>query len=135
MIGCADARDGSQGRHDDARWSEIDLAAKTWTVPGERMKLNEQHLSRSLIEPSPSSKRIRGDGELVELGARRTGSAPPGGGCMTEAEISWRPQISCSQARGLICFEKRSRPAARRLNSFSKFTGRDADARPIRFNY
>jgi integrase len=26
-----------------ARWSEIDLAAKTWTIPGERMKTGQEH--------------------------------------------------------------------------------------------
>ena len=26
-----------------ARWSEIDLEAKVWTVPGERMKAKRQH--------------------------------------------------------------------------------------------
>jgi len=26
-----------------ARWSEVDLAAKTWTIPGERMKAGKPH--------------------------------------------------------------------------------------------
>jgi hypothetical protein len=39
-----------------ARWSEIDFASKTWTVPAERMKARQPHLVRCPIARSKFSK-------------------------------------------------------------------------------
>lgn len=56
-----------------ARWSEVDLAAKVWTIPGERMKGGREHripLSQralELLERLPREK----DGEFVFMGGRK----------------------------------------------------------------
>ncbi len=51
-----------------ATWAEIDLDAKTWTVPGERMKTGFQHrvpLSPRAVEILKSAKTISDGGEYV----------------------------------------------------------------------
>ena len=57
-----------------AQWSEIDLAARTWTIPAERMKARKEHvvpLSNLVVEILAALPR---SGELVFEGAR--GSKP-----------------------------------------------------------
>lgn len=51
-----------------ARWSELDLAARTWTVPAERMKSRRKHvvpLSDAAIAVLGECEAIRRGGELV----------------------------------------------------------------------
>ena len=51
-----------------ARWSEIDLDARTWTVPGERMKTGREHrvpLSDRAIEILTEARAINGDDGLI----------------------------------------------------------------------
>jgi integrase len=51
-----------------ARWNEIDLEAKTWTVPAERMKAKVEHrvpLSARCLEILKAAKEISGDGEYI----------------------------------------------------------------------
>ena len=58
-----------------ARWSEIDMAEATWTIPGERMKSGRPHrvpLSGRAVELLASLPR---EGDFVFLGAR-TGAQP-----------------------------------------------------------
>ena len=62
-----------------ARWSEIDLEAATWRMPGERMKSGKEH--------------------VVPLSARRSSSwrrcrAPPGGDVVFEGARTGRPLSS-----------------------------------------
>ena len=51
-----------------ARWNEIDLDARTWTVPGERMKTGREHrvpLSDRAIEILTEARAINPDSDLV----------------------------------------------------------------------
>ena len=51
-----------------ARWNEIDLDARTWTVPGERMKAGKEHrvpLSDRAIEILTEARAINGDDGLI----------------------------------------------------------------------
>jgi len=60
-----------------ARWDEIDLDAKTWTVPGERIKAGREHrvpLSPRALELLEHAKAIANNGEFVFAG--RTPKAP-----------------------------------------------------------
>lgn len=58
-----------------ARWSEIDLVTKVWTVPAQRMKMRRDHrvpLSKRALEILGSIERgVGADGELVFPGARK----------------------------------------------------------------
>jgi integrase len=65
-----------------ARWSEIDLEARVWTVPAERMKANKPHrvpLSEAALEVLRAAPRIEGN-DLVFAGAR--------GGALCDAAVS-----------------------------------------------
>lgn len=53
-----------------ARWSEIDLAAKTWTIPGERMKAGAEHVVPLSGRALAILKALLSDGELVFPGRR-----------------------------------------------------------------
>jgi integrase len=56
-----------------ARWPEIDLKAKTWTIPPERMKARKPHrvaLSDRAIKLLKALPRESGDDTLVFIGAR-----------------------------------------------------------------
>ena len=56
-----------------AKWSEIDLDAATWTVPGERMKAGHEHripLSRAALAILENAKQYRDTTGLVFPGAR-----------------------------------------------------------------
>jgi integrase len=56
-----------------ARWSEIDLAARTWVIPGSRMKAGKEHripLSRRAVEILERLPREAGNGHVF-IGARR----------------------------------------------------------------
>ena len=44
-----------------ARWSEIDLAARTWTVPPERMKMKREHI----VPLSPAALAVLGEARAV----------------------------------------------------------------------
>jgi integrase len=71
----------------EARWSEIDRPSSTWKIPGERMKMNQDHVV-PLTEPALAildKMREGTHGELIfpntrrrsvfrECDARRTGS-------------------------------------------------------------
>ncbi len=49
-----------------ARWSEVDLSAKVWTIPAERMKAQRQHrvaLSKQAVEILERMKALKGDGD------------------------------------------------------------------------
>lgn len=51
-----------------ARWSEIDIEAAVWRIPGERMKMKTPHtvpLSRQALELIERQRAISGGGELV----------------------------------------------------------------------
>ena len=51
-----------------ARWNEIDLDARTWTVPGERMKTGREHrvpLSDRAIEILTEARAINPDSDLI----------------------------------------------------------------------
>jgi integrase len=51
-----------------AKWDEIDLDAKTWTVPASRIKAGREHrvpLSPRCIELLNQAKSISGDGQFV----------------------------------------------------------------------
>src|SRR5262249_14867702 len=55
-----------------AKWDEIDLASKTWTIPANRMKAGKQHkvpLSDRAVEIL--STLPRGDGRIFEIGEVR----------------------------------------------------------------
>ena len=57
-----------------ARWSEVDLETKTWTIPGHRMKIGDPH--RVPLSPQAVAvlEQVRGlDKELVFPSARRKG--------------------------------------------------------------
>jgi integrase len=59
-----------------ARWSEIDVAAKLWTIPAERMKEHEEHrvpLSARAIE---ILRDLPTEGDFVFVGSRP--NSPPG---------------------------------------------------------
>ena len=48
-----------------ANWSEVDLEAKTWTIPAERMKMKEEHiipLSDRALDVLQQAKALGGDG-------------------------------------------------------------------------
>jgi integrase len=50
------------------KWSEIDLDAAEWRIPGERMKMGERHivpLSRQAVEILREQHRLTGRGEYV----------------------------------------------------------------------
>jgi integrase len=54
-----------------ATWSEIDLDAKTWTVPGERMKMRKEHvvpLSPRALEVLKAARAINPKGEHIFCG-------------------------------------------------------------------
>jgi integrase len=54
-----------------ARWDEIDFAAKTWTIPAERMKARREHRV-ALSEPALRIlKNLPREGEFVFVGARQ----------------------------------------------------------------
>jgi integrase len=56
-----------------ARWSEIDLKARTWTIPPERMKARKPHrvaLSDRAVRLLKALPRESGDDALVFIGAR-----------------------------------------------------------------
>jgi integrase len=56
-----------------AKWSEIDLDAKVWTVPGERMKVGHEHrvpVSAPALAVLGELEKVR-DGEFVFPGDRR----------------------------------------------------------------
>jgi integrase len=58
-----------------ARWSEIDLATKTWTVPADRMKVGKEHrvpLSDRAVEILKTLPREHGN-DFVFIGPRRAG--------------------------------------------------------------
>jgi integrase len=48
-----------------ARWSEIDLGAKVWTVPAERMKMKEEHRVPLSAQALAVLEHIERDGDLV----------------------------------------------------------------------
>ena len=55
-----------------ANWSEVDLEAKTWTIPAERMKMKEEHiipLSDRALDVLQQAKALGGDG-LIFPGMR-----------------------------------------------------------------
>jgi integrase len=55
-----------------ARWSEIDMAAKVWTIPAERMKAKREHeipLSAAAVELLKALPKVDGT-DLVFLGAK-----------------------------------------------------------------
>ena len=55
-----------------ANWSEVDLDAKTWTIPAERMKMKEEHiipLSDRALDVLQQAKALGGDG-LIFPGMR-----------------------------------------------------------------
>ena len=55
-----------------ANWSEVDLDAKTWTIPAERMKMKEEHiipLSNRALEVIQEAQALGGDG-LIFPGMR-----------------------------------------------------------------
>lgn len=65
------------GEVQGATWSEIDLEARTWTVPAERMKANKEHvvpLSDRVIELLKSLPRTDG---LVFIGPRKGAKLGP----------------------------------------------------------
>ena len=50
------------------RWNEIDLDARTWTVPGERMKAGKEHrvpLSDRAIDVLTEARKINPDSDLI----------------------------------------------------------------------
>ncbi len=54
-----------------ARWSEIDLDAALWTIPGERMKANREHrvpISKRAIEILERARELSSDGPFVFAG-------------------------------------------------------------------
>jgi len=56
-----------------ARWDEVDLKAKTWTIPGERMKSGREHripLSRRAVELFRSLPREKDDYGFLFIGAK-----------------------------------------------------------------
>jgi integrase len=53
-----------------ARWSEIDLAAKTWTIPGARMKAGAEHVVPLSDRALAILNKIPREGELVFPGKR-----------------------------------------------------------------
>jgi integrase len=53
-----------------ARWDEIDLAARTWAIPGERMKAGAEHVVPLSDRAIAILGANRGDGELVFPGRR-----------------------------------------------------------------
>lgn len=67
---------GRSGEVRGAIWGEIDLETRLWTVPGDRMKMGDQHvvpLSARAIEILESASKLRwmdDPGELVFKGAR-----------------------------------------------------------------
>lgn len=50
----------------DARWSEIDSPSSTWAIPGERMKMNQDHLV-PLSDPALAILKKMRDGSTSEL--------------------------------------------------------------------
>lgn len=78
----------------EARWSEIDLAAKVWTVPGERTKTGKEHrvpLSPRALELLKAAPReIYSD--LVFIGVQK--DKPLGHSSMNEALKRLRPNIT-----------------------------------------
>jgi integrase len=50
----------------DARWSEIDAPSSNWRIPGERMKMNQDHVV-PLSEPARSILDTMRDGTQGEL--------------------------------------------------------------------
>jgi integrase len=55
-----------------ARWEEIDLAARKWTIPADRMKSGKEH--QVPLSPSAAAvlKKLSGDGEVVFRGENRS---------------------------------------------------------------
>jgi integrase len=78
----------------NSRWSEIDLAEKTWTVPPERMKTGKEHrvpLSERAIEVLKGLPREKGS-ELVFIGGRE--GAPLSNMAMLECLRELRPGLT-----------------------------------------
>ena len=67
---------GRSGEVRGARWGEIDLEKRLWTVPGDRMKMGEQHVvplsarAIEILESASKSQRTDDPGELVFKGAK-----------------------------------------------------------------
>ena len=71
------------GEARQARWCEIDLEAKVWTVPGSRSKVGKDHrvpLSRQAVEVLDAARRLGKDGDVVFPRAR--GTDPVAGGVL-----------------------------------------------------
>ncbi len=59
-----------------ARWEEVDLASATWTIPGERMKVDEEHrvpLSDRCVEILRMARALAPKNELVFPSRRKRG--------------------------------------------------------------
>jgi integrase len=86
----------------EARWSEIDLAAKVWTVPGERTKTGKEHrvpLSPRALEILKSLPR-ENSGDWVFIGVQK--GKPLGHSSMNEALKRLRPGVTTHGFRS--CF-------------------------------
>jgi integrase len=78
----------------EARWSEIDLAAKVWTVPGEPTKTGKEHRvplsprAQELLKAAPRESYS----DLVFIGVQK--GKPLGHSSMNEALKRLRPNIT-----------------------------------------
>ena len=67
---------GRSGEVRGACWGEIDLETRLWTVPGDRMKMDVQHIvplsarAIEILEDASKSRRTNDPGELVFKGAK-----------------------------------------------------------------
>jgi integrase len=72
-----------------AQWSEIDLSAKVWTIPGQRMKAAKEHRVPLCARALDILSKLPREGEFVFPGARK--DAPLSNMAMLELMRSMRP--------------------------------------------
>ena len=92
-----------------ATWDEIDIDARVWCVPPERMKMHREHrvpLSARAVEILKALPRERGN-KHVFIGARREGG-------LSNMAMLDSCYVGCAPARPFMVFEVHSKTGVRR---------------------